>query len=549
MLRIIGRQPVKAILHIVLLPERRILQIESAEIPEIAVERIVNRVFQQHEILLPLLIPLAELCKFIAHEVQLLARMQEHIQIQGSRLRELSVIIPGHLLDDRRLPMDHLVMGERKQISLVVEISHREGQLVILLRAVGRIGPEEIQRVVHPAHIPLVVKAQAALRDRFCDPRIRRRVLCNQHCIRIQPFQPAVHLLQEFDGIRIDPAPLVPHPVDQIADRVKSQSIEMILIQPESAGGIQKACDIASRMVEVAAPPLTHVHRVIGVFIQLRPIVAGKRIVIGRKMDGHDVQDHADIRLMEPVHQLLQAIRRTIARGRAEKSGRLVPPGLVRRVFIERHELHRIEMIFLQIRDKEICNLLIPVPAGGNIDALPLLLRLVKLPGQLFGIIPALPGAQVKLIDVERPVEERRLLRPDCHVSSVRNTGRGIRPDSGPGQAILAGRPGPSHTGASVSAPLHVGAVTEPVSTHIPDDGSRLRAELGTEGIRIGMVVRPGSGGNLKLIHLSRPCLRNLRLEKLSIQNPVHRSPPPAVELPDHRYLTRRRRISSEHHA
>ena len=205
----------------------------------------MNRVFQQHKILLPLLIPLTELCKFIAHEVQLLARVQEHVQIKCARLWELSVIIPRHLLDDRRLPMNHLVMRKREQISFVVEIGHREGQLVILLPAIRRIGPEKIQCVVHPAHIPLIVKAQTALRDRFCDAWICRRILRNQHCVRIQPLQPAVHLLQEFDRIRVDAAPLVPHPVDQIADGVKSQTIKMILVQPESAGGIQKACDIS----------------------------------------------------------------------------------------------------------------------------------------------------------------------------------------------------------------------------------------------------------------------------------------------------------------
>ena len=288
-------------------------------------------------------------------------------------------------------------------------------------------------------------------------------------------------------------------------------------------------------MVEVAAPPLTHVHRVIRVFIQLRPIVAGKRVVICRKMDRYDVQDHADIRLMKPVHQLLQSIRCAIARGRTEKSGCLITPGLVRRIFIERHELHRIKMIFLQVRDQEICDLLIPVPAGGDIDALPPLLRLIELPGQLLRIVPALPGAQVKLIDVERLVKEQRLTRPDSHISAVC-------------KAVCIDRPGSSHAGSSVSAPFHIGAVAEPVSIHIPDDGRRLRAELRAEGIRIGMIMRPGSGSNLKLIHLPRLCLRNLCLKKLAIQNPVHRCPPPAVERPDHGYLPSRWRVRSEHH-
>ena len=64
--------------------------------------------------------------------------------------------------------MHHFIMGEWQQEALIVLIEHGEGQLVIISAAILRIGLEVFQCVVHPTHIPLVVKAQAPLVNRLC---------------------------------------------------------------------------------------------------------------------------------------------------------------------------------------------------------------------------------------------------------------------------------------------------------------------------------------------------------------------------------------------
>ena len=57
--------------------------------------------------------------------------------------------------------MHHLIVAQRQQIQLVVEVVHTEQQLAVAARALAEGGGKVVQRVVHPAHIPLVVKAHA----------------------------------------------------------------------------------------------------------------------------------------------------------------------------------------------------------------------------------------------------------------------------------------------------------------------------------------------------------------------------------------------------
>ena len=61
--------------------------------------------------------------------------------------------------------MHNLVMREWQHVSLIIKIHHGECQLVILVASAKRQSPEEIQCVIHPTHIPFVVKSQSAVSD------------------------------------------------------------------------------------------------------------------------------------------------------------------------------------------------------------------------------------------------------------------------------------------------------------------------------------------------------------------------------------------------
>ena len=98
--------------------------------------------------------------------------------------------------------MDHLVMGERQDKVLAVCVEHAEGQFsVVLVPEIG-IALHISQEIVHPAHIPLIIKAQAAFLHISRDLRPGGGFLCNQDrsvCL--------FHGIQNSDALRTPQLP------------------------------------------------------------------------------------------------------------------------------------------------------------------------------------------------------------------------------------------------------------------------------------------------------------------------------------------------------
>ena len=183
---VIRLNPLKPETVIVLLPEGGMLHVDLIHINRQSVVRVMNRVLRQEPVLLPLLVPFAELSDLIAHEVELFARMGHHIQIQRPSLRELVRVIACHLLHDGCLSVNHFVMRQRKQVFFIIKILHGKGQFMVLIGTVLRRGAEIIQSVVHPPHVPLVVKSESSLRHGLCNARVRRRILRDQENIPVK---------------------------------------------------------------------------------------------------------------------------------------------------------------------------------------------------------------------------------------------------------------------------------------------------------------------------------------------------------------------------
>ncbi len=74
-------------------------------------------------------------------------------------------------------------------------------------------------------------------------------------------------------------------------------------------------------------------------FIERRAVEPAEPVDIGREMAGHPVEKHADIGLVEGVHQPREARRIAVARGRRIEADRLVTPGAVERVLGHGQEL------------------------------------------------------------------------------------------------------------------------------------------------------------------------------------------------------------------
>ena len=141
----------------------------------------MKRVFQNIPRKLLVLIPLRDLRKLLTHEQQLLARMAIHKSICGTQICCLFLIsLPRHLAEHGRLSMYDFIVGEYQHKILTVGVKHTEGQLPVMLVSEIRITLHVSGKIVHPAHIPLIIKAQSVLLHRFGDLRPCGRFLRNQ---------------------------------------------------------------------------------------------------------------------------------------------------------------------------------------------------------------------------------------------------------------------------------------------------------------------------------------------------------------------------------
>ena len=86
-------------------------------------------------------------------------------------------------------------MGQRQYEPLAVVIQHRKGQLVIVVHTLGRGLSEEVQSIVHPPHVPLVVKPESALVQRLRYIREVGGVLRTEYRRGMYPLKPPVEAL------------------------------------------------------------------------------------------------------------------------------------------------------------------------------------------------------------------------------------------------------------------------------------------------------------------------------------------------------------------
>ena len=160
----------------------------------------MDGVIQQQPVLLAAFIVFPQLAKLVAHKVQHLAGVNCHIQIERTPLGELILILAVHLLQDGRLAMNIFIMAERQDVMLPPEIHHRESQLAQVGFAFFRCFFEVVQRIVHPAKIPLVVKAQAAVFHGGGHFFKVGGILGDEHSLRMQLVESLVHPLEEVDA-------------------------------------------------------------------------------------------------------------------------------------------------------------------------------------------------------------------------------------------------------------------------------------------------------------------------------------------------------------
>ena len=184
-------------------------------------------------ILFPLLIPFPELSDLISHKIEFLSGMDHHIEIKCARLRKFTGILSVHLLQDGRLTVHDLIVRQSKQIPLIIKIIHRKSELTGKIGATDGRGLEIRKRIVHPTHIPFIIKSKTALSDGFGDIRVVGGIFCNKHDAPITAAQPPVHSSDEFHRGAVHATPFISLPVDHPTDRIHPKSVKMIDVQPK----------------------------------------------------------------------------------------------------------------------------------------------------------------------------------------------------------------------------------------------------------------------------------------------------------------------------
>ena len=171
------------------------------QVTDIVLHLLVARIFEQEPVKLTLFVPLGKLRELIAHEAELFARMRHHIAVEGAQIAELHIIFAGHLIDERILAVDDLIVRQRQNVILRIRIGHREGELIVAALAVERVEGHIFQRVVHPAHVPLEQEAEAAVVIRLGDHREGCGFLRSRDGIAANGEYRAVQLAQEGDRL------------------------------------------------------------------------------------------------------------------------------------------------------------------------------------------------------------------------------------------------------------------------------------------------------------------------------------------------------------
>ena len=309
------------------------------------------------------LVPLLLLAELLAHEQQLLAGVGPLVGVQGAQARELLPLVAGHLVDEGALAVDHLVVGQRQDEVLREGVHQRECQLPVVPTSVHRILTHVAQGVVHPAHVPLQAEAQAATAGRCRHAGPRRGLLGDHDDPRVVAVGGGVGLLDELDRLQVlAPAVLVGAPLTVLArvvevehrgHRVHAQAVDVEVLQPVQGVGHQEVADLAAPEVEDVRPPVGVLPpQGVRVLVQGRAVETGQRPVVLREVGGHPVEDHADPRLVEAVHQVPEVVGCAVPRRGGVVGGDLVAPGTPEGVLGHRHELHVREARLLEVGDQ-----------------------------------------------------------------------------------------------------------------------------------------------------------------------------------------------------
>ncbi len=396
---VVGAQPLEALPGVVLLPQGGVLQIEGVHGLDKVLSLAVGSVLQQVPVQRVLKVPLVPLAQLRPHKGELLARVGHHIGVEGPDTGEFLGVVPGHLAEEGALHVDHLVVGQGQDIVLREGVHQGEGDVPVVELAEVGVQLDIVADVIHPAHVPLEVKAQTAVVHRLGHLGPGGGLLGHHEHVGVGGEDGGVQVLEELDGLQVlvaavdvgQPLALLPVvvQVEHGGHRVHPQAVHVVLLQPEHGRGEEEGAHLRPAEVEhVGAPLLMLPLPGVGVLVGGGAVEVVQAEGVPREVGGDPVHDDPDARLVELVDKVFQVVRSAETAGGGEVAGTLVAPGGVQGVLGDGEQLHVGKAHLLHVGHQ----------IAGDVPV-----------AEELALAGAPPGAQVALVDVHGPAVGRVL--------------------------------------------------------------------------------------------------------------------------------------------
>ena len=258
--------------------------------------------------------------------------------------------------------MHYLIMGKREKESCIIVIHHGKRQFMVITASIFRSGTKIVKGVVHPSHIPFIVKAQTALGNRVCNLRKGCGIFGSQNHRGVHFFQSSVHVLEKFHCVEVYAPRRIPLPVNSPADGIHTKPVYMKFFYPVVCRRLQEAPYFSTGMHKVAASPFADTYGRMRILVQSCPVILSQTIAVQCKMYRYKVHDHANAILMTAVNKIFQLIRSAVSGSGAEKACGLITPGFIAGIFVQRHDLQIIVAVVFYIGNQDFCHFFIGIP-------------------------------------------------------------------------------------------------------------------------------------------------------------------------------------------
>ena len=355
--------------------------------------------------------PLNKLADLVAHKVELGTGMRHLVEGQRAQAGKLAPPVAWHAADQRALAVHDLVVAQRANEVLGKGVHDGEREQPVVAGTPRKIGLHVVQGVVHPAHVPLVVEAQAAVLRRIGHKRPRGGLLGHHHHVGVMRLYSAVDLANKRAGVQVLLGTvLVELLLARIVDAkvevqhagyaVHANAVNVEVLEPIQHIGDQEGTDLATGEVELVRAP-------VGMNLVLKQHVAvkgGKAVGVGAKTAGNPVHDHTDASLVAGIDKVHELLRVAVARRGGIVSGRLVTPGAVEGMLHKRHDLDmcvaHVAHVVHELHRQVVVGVELAALSGEGIHGTGVVAVLVRL--ALRRVAVALPRANMHLVDVKR---------------------------------------------------------------------------------------------------------------------------------------------------